>query len=852
MVVRRRGGPARGRHCHRPGHRPEAPGGPEAQSPDSACVSRFLLAVVTSAVAVSAVVLLATTGVLGESWSQVVDDLGQLAAGLFAAASCGITWRTAVRAGQTRSAWLWRGLLFLGTFGWTCGQAIWSWYQLVAHRELPSPSLADVGYFALPVFALPGVLALPAAPAPRVLRGGVAGELPRGERRGRALLGLDAVVIVGSLFLLTWSTALGAVVDAGAPTMGALLIALGYPVTDVILVVIVLLTAVFRRPRRPLALVLLGAGLVALSVSDSFFLYLVSVGATAMPPLYNIGFLAGPVLIGLAALAPDPAPPPRRGAARSSARAATWFTLVPYLPLGVIGLLVVVQQSVGSGPEGTEIYGLILLVGIVVFRQLLTTLENLDLVRRVQESQDRLHHQAFHDSLTGLPNRALFHERLVRAVERHQRDGRRLALLFCDLDDFKHVNDTRGHPAGDELLRVTADRLRQCTQPSDTVARLGGDEFAVILDDDDQATPLDVAQRMLAALSEPVLLAGQPHVPRASAGLAVVEPGDQEVTAPLLLHHADAAMYVAKRGGKGQLVSYGPEVEADLSAADAGSALARALAEVLASASTPVPRSAAGGLNGSPHGAPVQGQDPAAAVRLAYQPIVRLSDGRMVAVEALARWQHPQSGDVPPELLIRVAEGCGLINQLEDRILELACRDIALIRAGRPGMAVHVNIGASRVTDPLLVGRVRRVLRRHQLPGEALVLEVTEGGRIGDLPTAAQVLNTLRRLGVRVALDDFGTGNNNLAYLLQLPIDILKLDRTLTGHGPHSGRVQMISAGTVQIGRWLGIQLIAEGVELREQADRLAGFGCEFGQGYLFSRPVPVEDLMSIPHPTSR
>ena len=416
----------------------------------------------------------------------------------------------------------------------------------------------------------------------------------------------------------------------------------------------------------------------------------------------------------------------------------------------------VVQQATGTSVGTTETYGLIVVAALVVLRQLLTLLENLDLLRKVREGQERLHHQAFHDWLTGLPNRALFRERLERAVEQHVGGDGRLAVLFFDLDDFKEVNDTLGHAAGDELLKVTAQRLRRGVRDGDTVARLGGDEFAVVL----LAAPTDrpgsaqsTCEALLARLGRPVLLAGQQVIPRASAGLFVAEPGERALTAELVLHQADAAMYSAKHAGKGHMVTHvqggGDPVE------DVARMLGRALH--------------------APSAAPAA-SDP---LELVYQPIVRLADGATVAVEALARWQRDPGG-VAPEFLVQTAERAGLVERLQDWILARACQDLPVVRAGAwPHLVVHVNVPASLLVSPGLVAAVRQALSDHGVAGSALVLEVTETGRIDDFAAAADILEGVRELGVRVALDDFGAGHSNLNHLLRLPVDILKLDRAL-------------------------------------------------------------------------
>ncbi len=648
-----------------------------------------------------------------------------------------------------------------------------------------------------------------------------------GGRRARLLLSLDALVVVGSLFVLAWSTSLGAAVHRGAPTSAEFAVAVGYPLTDLIMVVIVLLIAVFRRPRRPQVLLLLGAGLVALSVSDSCFLYLVSLGWPDMPPLFDVGFMTGPVLIGLAALAPEPAT--RTSSPAEQAREARWFTALPYVPLAATGLLVVVQQATGTSVGTTETYGLVVVAALVVLRQLLTLLENLDLLRKVREGQERLHHQAFHDWLTGLPNRALFRERLERAVEQHVGGDGRLAVLFFDLDDFKEVNDTLGHAAGDELLKVTAQRLRRGVRNGDTVARLGGDEFSVVLlaaPTDPPGSAQSTCEALLAHLGRPVLLAGQQVIPRASAGLFVAEPGERALTAELVLHQADAAMYSAKHAGKGHMVTHvqggGDPVE------DVASVLGRALH------APPAAPEGSGGSDVSAASGPLE---------LVYQPIVRLSDGAMVAVEALARWQRDPGG-VAPEFLVQTAERAGLMERLQDWILARACQDLSVVRAGGwPHLVVHVNVPASLLVTPGLVLAVRQALSDYGVAGSALVLEVTETGRIDDFAAAADILEGVRELGVRVALDDFGAGHSNLNHLLRLPVDILKLDRALVAGVADAGRAQAISHGAVHMARRLGIPIIAEGVEQPQQAARLAALGCDYVQGFLYSPPLPARDL---------
>ena len=762
-------------------------------------MGRFRSAALAVAGIVAAVVVLVASGVLPDRASVAVNDLGQLLGGVAAAVACAVT--GARSAGAERR---WRLLLAAGFAGWTCGQALWTWSQVVSLDPIPSPSLADVGYLTLPVFALPALMVLAAAGRQR------GGDPWVRAGRSRSVLVLDALVIVGSTSILTWSTALSAVVRAGAPTGPAFAVAVAYPISDLVLVVIAVLMLTLRRlERRRTQLLLLVLGLVAISVSDSVFAWLVSSGAGDIPEVGDIGFVAGPFLVALAALAPV-SPPPRHG---EDTRSARWRLLVPYLPLAAVGVLLLTRTALGHPFGSIEVYLGLLVVALVVTRQYVTLRENVTLLESVQRGREELTHQAFHDALTGLPNRALFGDRLAHAAEVHRDERRPLGLLFVDLDDFKTVNDTLGHAAGDALLRQVAGRLRECVSTADTVARLGGDEFAVLVESD--LDPADVADRVCEALARPFPLDARVRSIRASIGLVVPEVPDAVVSAELLLRRADYAMYTAKRRGGGAVVRY-----------DAG----------LVSVDDP-------GLPARLADAVREGR-----IEVVYQPIVRLSDATTVAVEALARWTDGERGPVPPEVFIAAAERTGVIGALDDAVLDRACRDMAALRASsRIPLAVHVNVSASRLADPALEDAVHASLRRHGLPAAALVLEITETAMVPELTAAVRILQRLRESGIRLALDDFGTGYGTLANLHVLPIDVVKLDRTLTVPAGDPERAGALRRSVVSISRTLGMLVVGEGIETAEQAADLHRLGCDLGQGYFFGRPVPADRLRLTP-----
>ncbi|MEU6152005.1 GGDEF domain-containing protein [Actinosynnema sp. NPDC047251] len=464
-----------------------------------------------------------------------LDDLAQLATGLFATAAC---WWTARRARGPDRAW--RVVMGFGMLGWSIGQSLWTWYQLVEERAVPSPSPADAGYLSIVPFAFVALLVIGShrrSENPDAL-------LDRRSSSARLVLLLDGLIVVGSLFLLTWTTSLGGLVQAGNPSTAAFLVAIAYPLTDLVLLVIVVVLSADRKIVLRPQLRLLGLGLVGLAASDSAFAYLVSIQAPEVPPLANAGFVIGPVLIALAALAP---PAQHTAAPARTTKSWQWaYLLMPYVPLLVSTVLVLRRTLIGDLEplDGVEIACGFTVFVAVILRQLTTIVDNTKLAALLRESEHTLAHQAHHDPLTGLANRSLFESRLESAMVAHHEAGIPFGLLFVDLDDFKSVNDLSGHAQGDAVLEQVARRLQQCIRDTDVVARLGGDEFGVLVKGVEE--PEKVAFRILDALGEDI---------SASVGVVVCADPDPEDTAQSVLKRADKAMYEAKRdGGRGLVI----------------------------------------------------------------------------------------------------------------------------------------------------------------------------------------------------------------------------------------------------------------------------------------------------------
>jgi diguanylate cyclase (GGDEF)-like protein/PAS domain S-box-containing protein len=433
--------------------------------------------------------------------------------------------------------------------------------------------------------------------------------------------------------------------------------------------------------------------------------------------------------------------------------------------------------------------------------------------------EDQLRHQAFHDALTGLSNRALFLDRVEHALARIRRSDSPIpAVAFIDLDDFKLVNDSLGHGAGDELLRAVADRLRGCLRSGDTPARLGGDEFAVLLEDapDTQAV-IEVAERILDALHEPIVIEGREVYARASIGIATRR--GPATTSDELLRNADLAMYTAKANGKGCIELFEP-------------AMHHRAVDRLA-------------IRGELEKAVAQRE-----IAVAYQPIVRLDSGEVVAFEALARWTHPERGAVSPAEFVPIAEDTGLIVPLGQLVLEQACQQLGTWLAANPGATwqMSVNLSARQLLAPDLVANIQTITEAAGLQPSSLILELTEPVLLADSERVLRRLHRLKDLGVQVAIDDFGTGYSSLSYLQRVPFDILKIDRAfvaaLRTEEPQSTLVRTI----MDLSRTLGRAAVAEGIEEPSELEGLLTLGCELGQGRHFGAAQPAADLEAALH----
>ena len=430
-----------------------------------------------------------------------------------------------------------------------------------------------------------------------------------------------------------------------------------------------------------------------------------------------------------------------------------------------------------------------------------------------KEAETRLAHLALHDHLTGLPNRALFIDRATRALELGRRRGTGVAMLFLDLDRFKVINDSLGHEAGDHLLRATADRLAEAIRPTDTLARFAGDEFAVLCEEVESVEDaVGVASRLIACLEQPVALGTSEVVISASVGVALPRGG--VVTADLLLHDADTAMYLAKDLGRGRVEVFDERLrERAVRRLETESGLRRALDRN--------------------------------ELRVVYQPEVLLATGRLAGIEALVRWEHPERGLLPPSQFIGVAEETGLVNAVGTWVLHEAAAQLARWRSAYPHMvevAMAVNVSARQLADPGIIGEVEAAVAAVG-GGAPLCLEITETALLEAAAPAGDTLRRLKTRGVLLGIDDFGTSYSSLSNVTRLAPDFLKIDRSFVDGLGVDIHDSAIVAAVINLAHTLGLFVIAEGVETDAQVARLRALGCNLIQGFVVSKALTPEEF---------
>jgi len=724
------------------------------------------VALVLAVFALQAVVPLTSAAVRAE----VFD--GWLYSGLLVAASLGTVAR-GVLLRQDRLAWL---LIGAGCVAWTAGDLYW-WRVLSEMEEPPVPSVADGLYLAFHPLAYAGLVLL--------LRGRVQGV--------RVAQWLDGVAGALCIAAVGAALVLPPVLAAAEGSAAAVAVNLAYPLADLLVLALLAGMLVLTGGRPGGGWAGMAAGCAVFAVADAVYLYRVATDSYTEGTVTDALWPAALVLIGVAAWCP-----PRAGRARAATGLAV-MVVPAAITAAALAVLVADHYTVGTGISVWCAAGALT---VCLVRGALTYRENVALAGS--------HQQAVTDPLTGLPNRRLLRDRVAQALLRARRTGETVAVMIIDLDDFKDVNDTLGHHAGDELLTLLAGRLRSALRAGDTVARLGGDEFAVLLPSvADEAAARGVAAALHAAIAEPVALAGLTLDTHASIGIALFP--DHADDGDGLLQRADVAMYQAKAQHLGHEV-YRPEDDVHSP-------------ERL-------------GLVGELRRALEDGE-----LVLHYQPKVDLASGLPAGVEALVRWQHPVRGLLPPGEFIPLAEHTTLIAPLTLHVMDQALAQARRWDAEGTPVAVSVNVSVRNLLDGAFPDHVASLLARHGVPAARLELEITETVLMANPARAMEILARLHALGVHLAIDDFGVGYSSLDYLKRLPVDVIKIDRSFVMHMATDPADAMIVRSTIDLARNLGLRVVAEGVEDAASLETLRGLGCHAAQGYHLGRPAPAAAL---------
>ena len=741
--------------------------------------------------------------------------------------------RSAARSRRSSAAWY---ILAAAQLAYSIGDILWAVYEVGLGQE-PFPSLADGFYLIFyPMFFL-GIVFLPTR---------------RMERREWFRMLLDMCIVMIAAVLAFWNFFLGPMANSVVkdPILTQIL-TLAYPVFDLVMLWAVLMI-LFRQPmgQRQGPLVFLIAGATATIITDCFYSYRSLLGTYTSGGLLDLGWILSYFFYGLAGVMQstslsnafsDRSQPSLDF--RDEHKDNTWITYIPYGWL-IIAYFMLMQSHSHQMPMSFTwmAFGVGSIIGIVLLRQIVTLKENKYLFNQLQGAlhrfrqqtnelgkanhelkveieervrvEEQLAYDALHDDLTGLPNRTLFMDRLEHAIEITKRNKNYdFAMLFLDLDHFKVINDSLGHTFGDQLLVEISQRLKGCLRTSDTFARLGGDEFVILLEDTrDSADVTGCADRIRVKMIAPFYL--DEHQVFVSASIGIVMSMSGYDRPEDVLRDADTAMYHAKELGKARYEIFNLNLRNQaISRLELGNDLHHAL----------------------------ECQE----FELNYQPILDLKSHRLIGFEALIRWHHPTRGLVGPLEFIPLAEEIGLINPIGQWVLSEACRQMKEWQVeyrNSPPLTISVNISGKQLIQPDFVDQIRSILQETGLDGNSLMLEITEGVYISSSREAFDVFRELNNLGIQFQIDDFGTGYSSLSYLQHFPIQSIKIDRSFVSEidvDDHAGIIRTI----VNLAHDLKVDAIAEGIETEGQLDILNEFGCNSGQGYLFSQPIDKKEV---------
>ena len=724
----------------------------------------------------------------GEGAVRKVDSLTLLVLSTYATVCAVLAARSAH--GSGRRAWT---MMAVALAAWTVGELIWSYFAITLGRN-PFPSPADGCYVAFTLLAWPAMALFPTWP----LQG------------SRLRIVLDCVTVMLCLFLLMWTVALHGTYDSYVLADREIpVVQLLFPIGDVVVLTTALQAVVRAESHQRWALGLLTTAIGFMTLTHLGYAHLVANGRFRTGSLLDLGWAVSLIVFAAAAqLSRRPQLQPRPTASLSS-NSSLWLPYLPLLLAGTVGPAIIMS--------GVEAVIVPLVVVAVCCRQSVAAWENRRLLTAAAD-------QALRDPLTGLANRTLFHDRLTHAMMLRERDERSVAVVSVDIDDFKLVNDSLGHPAADTILVSVGERIIGCVRPGDTVARLGGDEFALLLEGREDHSYV-VAGRVVEAFDQPFVIDGEKMLLRPSVGIAVASPDEPDLAPEALMTRADTAMYAAKRSRVSGLHSFSPDMAlAGLDAMELGRRVTN--------------RPAGDGaaqirLLGELRRAIDQAQ-----LDLVYQPKMHLPSGRVVGLEALLRWPHPQLGVLRPDEFMALVRQHGLMRQVTEFVVTRALDDAVRWETSGVETAIAVNVFAPDLKDATLPDALCGALRLRGLPPSLLTVEITEDLIVNDIDRVTAVLHRLREQGIRVAIDDFGSGFSALSYLRDLPIDEVKLDRQFISSITQDKRAAAVVRAMIDLTHELGVTVVAEGIEDAGTADWLREHGCDIGQGYYFGAPV--------------